>query len=59
MREYAKKERTRAIVEKWKDLEERLARVRAEEEQRRTSAESQQRMRKRLVWGLVGYTLWK
>ncbi|KAL1972194.1 hypothetical protein VTN31DRAFT_7413 [Thermomyces dupontii] len=48
MREYARKQRARAMVEKWKDLEERLAKVRAEEERRRKSAEGQQRARKRL-----------
>lgn len=52
MLEYSRKEKTRALTEKWKDLEVRLARVRAEEERRRQASGNQERPKKKMVWTL-------
>ena len=46
MLEFSKKEKTRSLVEKWKELEMRLADIRAEEEKTR----KQGRPKKKMVW---------
>ncbi|KAL1962787.1 hypothetical protein VTN77DRAFT_9156 [Rasamsonia byssochlamydoides] len=48
MLEYSRKEKTRVLTEKWKDLEGRLARVRAEEERRRKASGNQERPKKKM-----------
>jgi chromosome transmission fidelity protein 1 len=49
MLEYAKKERTQALTQKWRELEERLARIRKEEERRRKLAQNAHRPSKKQV----------
>lgn len=49
MVEYAKKERTQALTQKWRELEERLARIRKEEERRRAPGQNPNRPIKRQV----------
>ncbi|KAE8548041.1 hypothetical protein EYB25_009834 [Talaromyces marneffei] len=47
MVEYAKKERTQALTQKWRELEARLARIRKEEERRRKLAQNAARPSKK------------
>lgn len=49
MVEYAKKERTQGLTQKWRELEERLARIRKEEERRRKLAQNAYRPSKKQV----------
>ncbi len=50
MIEFAKRETSRAIAEKRKEFERRLAKVRQEEEQQRTALGNPDGPRKRQVW---------
>lgn len=52
MMEFAKRETTRAIAEKRKEFERRLAKVRREEEQQKTTLNNPDGPRKRQVWVL-------
>jgi chromosome transmission fidelity protein 1 len=49
MLEYSKKEKTQALTQKWRELEERLARIRKEEERRKKLSHSSQRPTKKQV----------
>jgi hypothetical protein len=44
MLEFSKKEKTRSLVEKWKELEMRLADIRAEEEETRKQGRPKKKM---------------
>lgn len=50
MVEFARKERTQALTQKWRELEERLARIRKEEERRRRLAHNTHRPSKKQVY---------
>jgi chromosome transmission fidelity protein 1 len=49
MLEFSRKEKSRALTEKWKGLELRLAKVRKDEERQRKASSQQERPRKKLV----------
>lgn len=56
MIEYAKKERTQALTQKWRELEERLARIRKEEERRMKLAQNPHRPSKKQVYSYPIYS---
>lgn len=49
MLEYTKKEKSRRVTERWKELETRLAKIRADEEKRRKVSETAANFQKRMV----------
>ncbi|EED14137.1 DNA helicase, putative [Talaromyces stipitatus ATCC 10500] len=53
MLEYSKKERTQALTQKWRELEERLARIRKEEERRKKLAQNPHRPSKKQKTDIV------
>lgn len=49
MLEYSKKEKTLALTQKWRELEERLDKIRKEEKRKKKLAHSSQRPNKKQV----------
>lgn len=57
MLEFAKRQSSRAITEKRKDFEARLAKTKLEEEKQRSAAEHPERPRKKQVCCIFGFVL--